>query len=289
MVNSPEHAVPPREAHPGYSLVRRKASGKGGLSCWIALPAAPRPGAIPLVAVHGIRRGARMQAEAFAARAAASGRPVIAPRFDAKRWPSYQRVVHRGRADLALLSLMDTLRAEGICTTRRFDLCGYSGGAQFSHRFAMLYPHLIERLAVCSAGWWTFPDNAPFPYGMGEGNAKANAWGPRIATTLARFLALDVVVAVGANDDVGDAITRRGAAIDLQQGTNRKARATRWVESLKAAAQALGLSPRVKLAILPDCGHSFRECLARGRLDELVVPDRPAKEMSGEFPIASLQ
>ena len=149
-----------------YTLQHRVAEARGDLSCWLALPPEISIDAPPLVAVHGIRRGARDQASHFAARAAALGRPVIAPLFDVKAWPRYQQVVHRERADLALLALMTELRLAGIWRTRSFELFGYSGGAQFAHRFAMLYPHLVERLTVASAGWYTFPDNRRrYPYG----------------------------------------------------------------------------------------------------------------------------
>ena len=35
---------------------------------------------------------------------------------------------------------------------------GMSGGAQFSHRFAMRHPRLIRRAALLAAGEWTLPD-----------------------------------------------------------------------------------------------------------------------------------
>ncbi|KAL7954554.1 Alpha/Beta hydrolase protein [Trichoderma compactum] len=54
------------------------------------------------------------------------------------------------RSDLALLGMLDEVarRWPGIDTTKIF-LMGYSGGAQFAHRFLYLYP---ERLAAISIG-----------------------------------------------------------------------------------------------------------------------------------------
>ena len=121
----------------------------------------------PLVAVHGIRRGAREQAALFGARAAALGRVVVAPLFDAERWPAYQRIGGARRSDLALLELLESLRAEGLMGQARFDLFGFSAGAQFAHRFAMLHAERVHHLNVSSAGWYTFPDNTAFPYGIG--------------------------------------------------------------------------------------------------------------------------
>ena len=253
------------------SLIERP--GRGGLSCWLALPARPRPGARPLIAVHGVARGARAKAEIFAARAAAQGRAVIAPVFDEARWNGYQRAVAPRRADLALLRLLAELRAEGLVDAPTLDLFGYSGGAQFAHRFAMLYPHLLGRLTLGSAGWWTFPDAAPFPYGLG---GPADGWGPRLAAGLPRFLGLDIAVAVGARDDAPDAATRRGPALDAQQGIDRLSRARAWVAALEAAAGARRLPPpAIRLAVLPGCGHDFAACAAAdgGALIDLALGD----------------
>ena len=259
-----------------FRLVRWPPKGRKALDCWIALPDEISATAPPLVAVHGIQRGVRDQAEQFAERAAALGRPVIAPLFDAKKWRNYQQVVRRKRADLALLDLMSELRLAGVWRTRTFELAGYSGGAQFAHRFAMLYPHLTARLTVVSAGWYTFPDTAAFPYGLAAREGRADDWGPRLAAGLGRFLRLPIQVCVGAEDNVRDPNTRSGPAIDRQQGKDRVTRAARWTAALGQAAGARGIRPRVKLAILPDCGHDFRACIRRGGLDRLVLPDAEA-------------
>lgn len=261
------------EPTPPYRLQRRGAKARGDLSCWLALPREISSDAPPLVAVHGIRRGAKDQAKHFAARAAALGRPVIAPLFSAEAWPRYQQVVHKERADLALLALMTELRLAGIWRTRSFELFGYSGGAQFAHRFAMLYPHLVERLTVASAGWYTFPDTAAFPYGLAARPGRADNWGPCLAAGLDGFLGIPIQVCVGAKDRVPDPNTRSGPEIDRQQGADRVTRAGRWAAALRQTAGARGITARVDFAVLPGCGHDFRDCIRHGGLDALVLPD----------------
>lgn len=253
-----------------FRLEFRPAPHAGALACWIARPAHADPAARVLVAVHGIRRAAQDQARLFGARAAALRRTVIAPLFDAQNWPAYQRL--GGQADRALLDLLHQLHGDGIQPMDRFDLCGFSGGAQFAHRFAMLHPHRIGRLSVASAGWYTFPDQALYPYGLGERGAATDARGPRMRAALDAFLRLPIRVCVGANDDVRDANTRSGAAIDLQQGSHRRERAARWSEAIASAAAQRGIVPRVELALLPGVGHDFRRCVERGGLAEWVLP-----------------
>lgn len=249
-----------------HRIMLRRRGGPRALDCWLALPAAPVEGAAPLVAVHGISRNAREIAETFAARAAAQGRAVIAPVFDEARWNGYQRAVAPRRADTALIALLEELSLAGVADTRRVDLFGYSGGAQFAHRFAMLYPHRINRLTAAAAGWWTYPDATPFPYGMG-----GERWGAMMAAGLPGFLALDIAVAVGARDDAPDAATRSTPALDDQQGPNRLCRARGWVSALRAAAAVRNLpEPRLTLRQLPGAGHDFAAC-ARAGLTALTL------------------
>ena len=255
----------------GFRLVRRSGCGRREPAAWLALPTEPVPGAVPLVAVHGIRRGARDQALAFAERAARLGRPVVAPLFDAASFPRYQRAVGSDRADLALLGLLDAVGQEGVCDPARIELFGYSGGGQFAHRFAWLYPHRVDRLTVAAAGWYTFPDATPFPYGVGAA-AEERTFSRHLAANLRDFLALPITVAVGDADDVVDDNTRRGPAIDAQQGRTRLQRAHRWSAALEERASTLGLEPQVARHVLPGCGHDFRQCVAVGGLDRLVLP-----------------
>lgn len=252
-------------------LLFRPGRGRHALPAWIVRPEAATPGAAPVVVVHGIARDAEGMARRLAGRALAQGRTLVAPLFSEDAFPRYQRVLCGSRADLALLALLDALVADGTLPPRPVDLAGYSGGAQFAHRFAWLYPHRVGRLTLAAAGWWTFPDAAPFPYGLGsaaEGPTDAPRW---FRANAPDFLDRTIMVAVGAEDCVPDANTRSGRAIDAQQGRHRLERARRWTAAILAAAERLGLPPSVSLRVLADCGHSFHACADAG-LDRLILP-----------------
>ncbi|WP_421707746.1 alpha/beta fold hydrolase [Algihabitans sp.] len=257
-------------------LIHRPARGRLGLPCWLVLPSRTAPDAVPLIAVHGIQRGAYEKASLLRERAEALGRPLIAPLFDRQTWPHYQQLVRKGRADLALLALLEELRMEGIWQTTQFDLFGHSGGAQFSHRFAMLYPHLVRRLIVGAAGWYTFPDAAEFPLGLAARQDKRDDWGPKMEAGLNRFLRLPIQVYVGEHDCKPDENTRSGPAIDRQQGPDRLTRARRWSHAVREAAEARGLRPDIDLQVLRGCTHLFSDCVARGELTDLVLPEPDA-------------
>ena len=247
------------------------ASGPRRLSAHVVTPSAPDHSLAPLVAVHGIRRGAKVFARGLAAEAERTGRVVIAPLFSEADWPAYQRVVRKGRADLALLALIGELRGAGIIRAKRVRLTGFSGGAQFVHRFAMLYPEQIEKLITSSAGWYTFPDQERFPYGLKDREGRRNQWGSYMAARLKDFLALPIEVCVGSADNRPDGNTRSNDIVDPQQGEDRTMRAVRWSIALEKAALARGIAPRIGLHILDGCAHSLKRCLRDGGLDRIAM------------------
>jgi pimeloyl-ACP methyl ester carboxylesterase len=270
----------------GYRLVFRPSPRPGTPACWLALPDRPDPHQPALVAVHGIRRGAEEQARLWAPGLAPQGRIVIAPLFDALQWPHYQRL--GGGAAAALLGLLDELAQEPTMPLAlplaRVDLFGFSGGAQFAHRFAMLHPERLRRLALAAAGWYTFPDAAPYPYGLGPPETGAGSRSARMQSRLDAFLALPVDICVGERDCKRDANTRSGARIDAQQGRHRRARASRWSEALAVAAAVRGVRSQVRFTVLPGCGHSFRQCVQRGGLLKQVLRALPAPAPAAAAP-----
>jgi pimeloyl-ACP methyl ester carboxylesterase len=221
----------------------------------------------PIVAVHGLSRGARDQAQLLAEQAALGGRMVIAPHFDAKGWRRYQQVVTRGRADLALIALLGDIRSEFALPDRPFVLSGFSGGAQFALRFAMLHPERVCGVVATSAGWYTFPHDAPFPYGLGDKDDAPVRWGGAIRARWSRFLSRPVSVCVGEWDDRQDSTLRRGEALDRVQGVDRLTRGSRFVDALNREADARGLPRNASFRVLKRCGHDFARCVRAGGLD----------------------
>ena len=234
--------APQPAATPG--LRWRPANGAQGLGAWVFTPTQPAPDAPPLVAIHGIGRNAEGQARLLAPRAEAQGRIVVAPLFAAARFPRYQRARCRDGADSALLALLGDLVLSGDIPPGPAEMTGYSGGAQFAHRFTLQHPNRVGRLVLTAAGWWTFPDAAPYPYGLGAAARARDALAARWASAnLPDFLQREIVVAIGESDDRPDENTRSGAAIDAQQGSDRLTRARRWVDSVNAAAGERRLPP----------------------------------------------
>ncbi|GAB4366177.1 MAG: hypothetical protein Kow00114_23960 [Kiloniellaceae bacterium] len=258
-------AVPRPEAQVGQ-LSLRQAEDSARPDYFYFVPQDLDPALPPLVSVHGISRNAEEHARAFAPVAAAQRRLLIAPHFDAARFDGFQRLARDTEA--AVEALWDDVEAFTGVAQGPVDMVGFSGGAQFTHRYAMLNPERIRSQVLIAAGWYTLPsERDSYPYGVKRDSRR----GRRAADNLMRFLALPTLVLVGACDDQRDAALRRSPDIDIKQGINRIERASRWTCSFLQAATRAGGAASVQFTMLPDCGHAFEDCVASGGLVEQVA------------------
>jgi pimeloyl-ACP methyl ester carboxylesterase len=221
----------------------------------------------PLILVHGTGRGSNRQFRAFLPSAIASGVPLIAPAFPEGSFAGYQSLAG-ARGPLAAMTAFEATLADASThlniPTDRVDLFGYSGGAQFVHRFAMLSPARVQRAVVVAAGWYTYlGDGRPFPHGAGPSEHSGGR-----AVDVEAFLRIPMHVLVGERDVERDDSLRTGESIDRRQGRDRLTRALRWMDHLEEAAHRRGLRPVVSFDLLTDTGHSFSEAVNRGSLLE---------------------
>ncbi len=220
------------------------------------------------VAIHGMSRNADQQARLLSAYCDMYGAVLLAPVFSAEQFPDYQRLGRRGRgrrADLALNAIVaETVEATGAAGDR-FYLFGYSGGAQFAHRYLMAHPHRVAGAVIAGCGWYTLPDpTRRFPYGT-----RMSRKLPEVHFDAEEFLSVPVTVMVGTDDNARDALRHRDR-LDREQGASRLERARNWVAAMEAAAAAHRLQSRVRFEEIADCGHSFRLAILRGGLGEKV-------------------
>lgn len=262
-------------------VVLRTLPGEPELPYYLYVPERGGRNAPLLVTVHGTSRNAEAHAHAFGRLAARHSAVVVAPRFAPKVYHDYQRLGRTWmgpRSDRALERLIDHVgRLTGAATESIF-LFGYSGGAQFVHRFAMAHPERIAAAVVSSPGWYTFPDPGRwYPYGIRQ---TRDLPGVRFDPTA--FLKIPILVTVGELDVARSRSLRRSRFLDRQQGRTRLERAERWVDAMAEAAREHELPASVELAVLGSVHHSFRENVERAGLaemavDYLMVPERLAR------------
>jgi pimeloyl-ACP methyl ester carboxylesterase len=221
----------------------------------------------PLVIVHGNSRRATRQFRAFLPGAIARGVALIAPTFPSDRYSGYQSLAGADGALAAREALLGTLEDASrhlALETDVVDLVGYSGGAQFVHRFAMHSPGRVGRAVLAAAGWYTYLDAArPYPHGIAP---SPHSNGRHVDVDA--FLRIPMHVVVGERDVERTDGLRTGPSVDRRQGPNRLTRALRWMDHMEDTAQRRNLPPQVSFDLLVDTGHSFDEAAEWGLLVE---------------------
>ncbi len=235
-----------------------------------------------LVLVHGISSRPATLLKHFGKIARRNGIVLLAPDFSGEAFRGYQRLGagtrRDGAAEMLTQTACHTARSLGL-DAERFDLAGYSGGAQFAHRYAMTRPGSVRSLTLGAAGWYSEASlDLPFPQGLG-GRARAEA--------LRAFLALPIHLAVGSDDRQSDASLRRSPELDARQGCNRLERARFWADHLCRTAAEQGIEARIRLSEMPSAGHSLAEAVALGRFDRLLAETvlHFAAEPAGPAPV----
>ncbi|WP_052488561.1 PHB depolymerase family esterase [Streptomyces sp. 150FB] len=117
---------------------------------------APASARLPLVVLmHGTQRTAERYRDAYREFAEEHGCVILAPLFPAGIGEpgdlhAFKRIDGLGiRFDQVFLDIVEEVGRRYKVDTERLYLHGFSGGGQFAHRFAYLYP---ERLAALSIG-----------------------------------------------------------------------------------------------------------------------------------------
>jgi pimeloyl-ACP methyl ester carboxylesterase len=261
-----EHSEP---ALPRGRMSLRQVGGRYGGKVYLYVPRSWRPHGPVLVAVHGISRNAREQVQMFSSWADRAGFAIVAPFFGRDHYRDYQRLgLERGgrRADEFLNSALDAFEQWTGAPVSDVSVFGFSGGAQFAHRYALLNPGRVRALVLGAAGWYTMPDDEqPFPLGLADLPVPAE-----IARD--KWLALPMLVVVGSLDTGRDETLRQTPHIDASQGSNRLERAQRFVAEMRAAAARQGIESNVEFALLDGVGHGFAESMKRGGLAEQALP-----------------
>lgn len=217
----------------------------------------------PIVLIPGSSGNAPDYLSTFRPYAEYWGAPLLVPEFGGGNNRGYQRLSSDGRplgAAWALDEALGTLAEELGMPLPAFDLVGFSGGAQFAHRYALLFPQRVRRLVVGAAGWYTQLDSdRPFPYGPAPSIASDG-----ISVDLDGFLGVDVLVTVGERDTTRGRQLRSDSRLDAEQGENRLSRALNWYQRLLALAERRGVPAGARFEVMPKTGHSFSSAMAVG-------------------------
>lgn len=119
-----------------------------------------------LVVIHGSDFLHEMMCRYFAALAEETGCVVLAPLFApagvANPDPNGFKFLRSSHADYdrVLLDMVDGAGERLGCARERFFLFGFSGGAQFAHRFLYVHPTRLHAVSIAAPGMVTLIDPA---------------------------------------------------------------------------------------------------------------------------------
>jgi len=123
-----------------------------------------------LIAVHGDPGSAQGMIESWYDFTNRDQYILLCPQFQ----NGYQRLQHQ--EDQALISIMNEVSDEFSYDSGKVYLMGFSGGAQFAHRFVFRHPDCIKAVAIISAGSYSAPPSdlsgVKFFVGVGEYDTK---------------------------------------------------------------------------------------------------------------------
>ncbi|NWG14994.1 MAG: alpha/beta hydrolase [Chloroflexi bacterium] len=214
------------------------------------------------VYIHGTERDAAGYCDALTPLADACGCIILSPLFPAgliepNDTDNYKNIrFHNLRFDRLLLGMIAEVARQFQADGRCFLLGGFSGGAQFAHRFYYLHPDRLLALSVAAPGRVTLPDDGQ-DWWLGVRDMEAQFGQP---LRLAAMRRVPVHLAVGA-DDTAD-VTLDAASPYWMPGVERigSTRVER-LRHLHASLSAHGIS--AALEIVSGVAHEASPLIAR--------------------------
>ncbi len=209
-----------------------------------------------LVTIHGITRNAAEHCLRYSQKFELGNTIIIAPLFSKEEFKHFQilRANDQGnRPSDALNTVLNDVATRLGVSTEQFTLSGYSGGGQFAHRYAMLYPEKIKKMILMAPGWYTFPnDDIAYPEGLGTNQEFSD-----LQLHPQGLLSFPIDIIVGASDTRRNKALNIAPSIDEHQGLNRLERGQNWMNAIKELATGRKKTPLVKLKLIQCAGHSF--------------------------------
>jgi len=257
---------------PRGQLLRRELAGE---NYYLYVPAKFSPGGQVLVVVHGASRTAEGYARRWLEIVERENLVLVAPLFARRTFPDYQRLNFQGpRADVHLHAILDEVEQLTGALTQRFYLYGFSGGGQFSHRYALVHPERLVRVVVGAPGWWCLPD-ATLDYPLGI--KKSAMVPPEVEFRVDELLQVPLAVVVGEHDTERGRSLRQETTIDRLQGRNRVERGQRWFALMRQLAEQKKIPYRFELHIVAGAGHSGSHPAIVARAAQFLFPTSSTK------------
>ena len=133
--------------------------------------------------------------------------------------------------------------------TSTYSIFGFSAGSQFAHRYLLFSDDIqVDRVVLGSAGWYTFLNNEPYPYGMRNMPIERERY--------EWYLSREVLFILGAKDNDPNHESLNNSKGAKQQGSNRFERGQNYFRNLVIFSEENKIAFRWRYKVIEDLDHS---------------------------------
>lgn len=133
--------------------------------------------------------------------------------------------------------------------TSTYSIFGFSAGSQFAHRYLLFSDDIqVDRVVLGSAGWYTFLNNEPYPYGMRNMPIERERY--------EWYLSREVLFILGAKDNDPNHESLNNSKGAKQQGSNRFERGQNYFKNLVIFSEENKIAFRWRYKVIDDLDHS---------------------------------
>ena len=246
------------------------------ITVWYYLPTDFKADGNVVFVMHGVNRNGDDYRDNWIELAQKKNFLILAPQFSDEEYPSSLRYQQGNilREDgspndksewsvTAIDRIFDHVVLQQRLKAKDYVIFGHSGGAQFVHRMALLYPEARARLVItANAGWYTMPERSiAYPYGLQNT--------PIDEATLKTTLKQRVIVLLGEEDTDSEHRHLRRTPEAMAQGKHRLERGQAFFAHAQSKAADLGVPFRWKLVTVPNVAHeNAKMAIAAAKLIE---------------------
>lgn len=222
-----------------------------------------------LVSIHGLSRNYDSHFNMNLDYAMEKEYILIVPEFGNENFNTYSTlgvIDNNNRADLALNEILQDVSRRINQNIEKINLVGYSAGAQFAHRYAMVHPEKINKLFICAPGFYTFLDeNIYYPLGLKSKKYQNIDFRNKIK----EFLNLEIFLYVGEKDLSREGNLKKNEFLDRTQGKTRVERAKNWYKEINNRRKEFKIYKNFKFELIQNTPHSFEKSMNNGLKDKI--------------------
>ena len=218
-----------------------------------------------LFVIHGASRNAEFYLEQWIESSKDKNIILVAPHFIKRNFRSYHTLEMSTSSGVintdkntwltgSIKSFYTYFQSKYNLESDTYLMFGFSGGSQFIHRYLMYgEDQAIERAAIGSAGWYTFVESKPFPWGIKNM--------PLEPGRLEWLMSREVLLLLGSkdNDPLSKSLNKTKGS--MEQGSDRLMRGKNYFNSLINVGNYFQVPFRWKYQLVRGVNHDTKQML----------------------------